>query len=59
MAEVVFDATLLVALLYQADDRLEREGDTFAVLDFFACETVSVVCRTGPAVLGWVVRSPS
>ena len=46
MAEVVLDANVLVALLYQADvhhdrareltDRLEREGHTVVMLDFWS-----------------------
>ena len=55
MAEVVLDANVLVALLYQADvhhdrareltDRLEREGHTVVLLDFLVFEAVSVLCR--------------
>jgi predicted nucleic acid-binding protein len=55
MAEVVLDANVLVALLYQADvhhdrarelvDRLEREGSTVVMLDFLVQEAVSVLCR--------------
>jgi predicted nucleic acid-binding protein len=55
MAEVVLDANVLVALLYQADvhhdraqdlvDRLERDGSTVAMLDFLVYEAVSVLCR--------------
>ncbi|HKQ69681.1 MAG TPA: type II toxin-antitoxin system VapC family toxin [Polyangiaceae bacterium] len=55
MADVVIDANVLVALLYQADvhhdrarqlvDRLERDGNTLVMLDFLVYEAVSVLCR--------------
>lgn len=55
MAEVVLDANVLVALLYQADvhhnrareltDRLEREGHIVVMIDFLVYEAVSVLCR--------------
>jgi predicted nucleic acid-binding protein len=55
MAEVVLDANVLVALLYQTDvhherarelvERLEREGNTLVMLDFLVYEAVSVLCR--------------
>ena len=55
MAEVVLDANVLVALLYQADvhherarelaDQLEADGHTLVLLDVLVYEAVSVLCR--------------
>jgi len=73
MAEVVLDANVLVALLYQADvhherarelvDRLEREGHAVVMLDFLVYEAVSVLCcrareqKTSPPDLAQVLTA--
>ena len=55
MAEVVLDANVIVAILYEADsqhrrarelvDRLEGAGDSLVLLDFIVFEALSVLCR--------------
>jgi predicted nucleic acid-binding protein len=55
MAEVVLDANVLVALLYEGDahhdrakaltDRMEAEGHVLVLLDVLVFEAVSVLCR--------------
>lgn len=55
MAEVVLDANVIVAILYEADsqhrrardlvDRLEEAGDSLVLLDFIVFEALSVLCR--------------
>jgi len=55
MAEVVLDANVIVALLYEEDalhqraneliDRLERDGHVVALMDFLVGEAISVLCR--------------
>lgn len=55
MAEVVLDANVIVAILYDADsqhrrarelvDRLEAAGDSLVLLDFIVFEALSVLCR--------------
>jgi predicted nucleic acid-binding protein len=55
MAEVVLDANIIVALLYEEDvhhqrandliDRLERQGHAIALIDFLVGEAISVLCR--------------
>ncbi len=55
MAELVLDANVIVAILYEADsqhrrarelvDQLERTGDSLVLLDFIVFEALSVLCR--------------
>jgi predicted nucleic acid-binding protein len=55
MAEVVLDANVIVAILYEADsqhgrarelvDRLEEAGDSLVLVDFIVFEALSVLCR--------------
>ena len=55
MAELVLDANVIVAILYEADsqhlrarelvDRLEEAGDSLVLLDFIVFEALSVLCR--------------
>ncbi|HEX3852138.1 MAG TPA: type II toxin-antitoxin system VapC family toxin [Polyangiaceae bacterium] len=55
MAEIVLDANVIVALLYESDshhqrakelaERLEREGHDLVLVDFLVFEALSVLCR--------------